>query len=116
MPVESPISHQENFKIKTAYEKKQEEIKKRESLSEKWDRILAKEGMPSELSKSDLEVYIDDVDNPNRAVKNYVNDRAKEARSAYITGEHARFAQMLKDRFGISISDAEQMIENAYHF
>jgi len=83
---------------------------------EKYNKLLAAEGMPEELS-SEIEKLlsanpewaemIESADSEEQAIKRYVRSRRFEANIGSLQGEHYKYAMIVKNKFKSSKSIQE---------
>ena len=76
-----------------------------------WEKRLASEGMPVDLYQ-----YFNDADTPGQAASAFARDRysAADARGFDSTGEHARMATAMASQFGISETEAMEIVEGEF--
>lgn len=82
-----------------------------EELQKMWDRQLAAAGMPSELPP-EFE-FLEDATSAAGAAMRYARERSIDIRASYVAGEHDSFARALANQFGLSMSEARDMVQNA---
>lgn len=118
MPVElesRPEGKVEKKRIKTEFEKKMEtrEQRKFQDKFNKYNAILAKEGMPEELPP-DIWSSIEGKDRADRAASSYAHLRDNAQDLGYYEGEHERVALAIAKEYKISKEEALSLIEDAF--
>ena len=106
MPMET-ISHPSS--VEQDIEKKIKELKK----AGKWEEILKLQGMPAELPQEAWEC-LEDSTSAVSAARLYANVRGYGAARGYQEGEHELFAHEIAKRYGISKSEARQLVEDSF--